>query len=128
MPKHRPSEYARALYELLEKTPPAQQKTIVKWFAGLLMRKGGAALAPKIMREFAALCDAKSGALQVEVTTVDGKFPAQEVSKSLGKKVQIVVKRDPFIRGGVRIKIGDTLVDNTLTRRMQSLRQAFKGQ
>jgi len=127
MKNARPSEYARALYELLEKTPAAQQKTIIKWFAGLLVRKGGASLAPKIIREFQTMCDAKEGALQVEVTTVDGVFNAREMEESLGKKVRITVKRDPFIRGGVRVKIGDTLIDNTLARRMHSLRQAFKS-
>lgn len=127
MKKYKPSEYARALYELLEKTPAPQQKRIVSWFAGYLARQNALPLVSKIVREFTDICDCAGGAIPVEVITHDGKFQAPELEKALGKKIRITSRRDPSIRGGIKIKIGDTLIDNTLASRMAALRQALKS-
>lgn len=125
MAKFKPNEYAAALYELLQKTPVPQQKRIISWFAGYLVRQNALPLISKIVREFSEICDHADGAIPVEITTRDGKFQAAELEKALGKKVRITARKDPTVRGGLKIKIGDTLIDNTLSRRMNNLRQSL---
>ena len=88
-------------------------------------------MAPRIIREFSHILDTADGTLPMEITAASRDFKAADIAKdfekALGKKVRVTVKHEPSIRGGIRIKIGDTLIDNTLSRRMQILREALKS-
>ena len=42
-----------------------------------------------------------------------------------GKTVKIISKIDPSILGGVQIKIGDLLIDNSIKGRIQQIKEAI---
>ncbi|MBA2425904.1 MAG: ATP synthase F1 subunit delta [Actinobacteria bacterium] len=48
---------------------------------------------------------------------------AEALSKATGKKVELKVIIDPSVIGGVVTKIGDTVIDGTVRRRLEQLRE-----
>lgn len=52
---------------------------------------------------------------------------AGALSKATGKKVEVKVLVDPTVVGGVVAKIGDTVIDGTIRRRLDQLREQVRG-
>jgi F-type H+-transporting ATPase subunit delta len=50
---------------------------------------------------------------------------AQALGKSTGKQVEVKVIIDPTIKGGVIAQIGDTVIDGSVRRRLEQLRNAL---
>ena len=50
---------------------------------------------------------------------------AAALSKATGKKVEVKVIVDESVIGGIVARIGDTVIDGSIARRMDSLRQAL---
>ena len=74
------------------------------------------------MRWFEKIYHEESGKPLVEVSAVD-----EGARELLSRKIkgEIVFKKDPRIVGGVRIKIGDEMIDNTIKVRLERLREAL---
>ncbi len=74
------------------------------------------------MRWFEKIYHEESGKPLIEVSAAD-----EGVKELLGRKIkgEIVLKKDPRIVGGVRIKIGDEMIDNTIKVRLERLREAL---
>jgi len=75
------------------------------------------------------LNDEKSGEIQATVTTaekIDAAAKdeiADQLSKKLGKKVKLDSVIDPSIVGGVVVRVGDTVYDNSVVGQLQQVRQ-----
>ncbi|MGH2751735.1 MAG: ATP synthase F1 subunit delta [Actinomycetota bacterium] len=52
---------------------------------------------------------------------------ARALGEATGKKVEVKVLVDPSIIGGVVAKIGDTVIDGSVRRRLQQLREQVKA-
>lgn len=52
---------------------------------------------------------------------------AEALSKATDKKVEVKVLVDPTVVGGVVAKIGDTVIDGTIRRRLDQLREQVRG-
>lgn len=52
---------------------------------------------------------------------------AQALSKATGKKVELKVLVDPSILGGVVAKVGDTVIDGSIKRRLERLKEGVRG-
>jgi F-type H+-transporting ATPase subunit delta len=52
---------------------------------------------------------------------------AAALSKATGKQVEIKVLIDPAVIGGVVAKVGDTVIDGTVRRRLEQLREQVTG-
>jgi F-type H+-transporting ATPase subunit delta len=50
---------------------------------------------------------------------------AEALGKSTGKQVEVKVILDPTIKGGVIAQIGDTVIDGSVRRRLEQLRNAL---
>lgn len=53
---------------------------------------------------------------------------AAALGKATGKSVEVKVVVDPSVVGGIVARVGDTVIDGSLARRFDSLRQAVRGQ
>ncbi|HYV97263.1 MAG TPA: ATP synthase F1 subunit delta [Gemmatimonadaceae bacterium] len=88
-------------------------------------------LIPVIAVEFADLLDAQEGRVHASVTVAkmpaDGERDAisKRLSDSLGKEVVAHLTVNPDILGGLIIRIGDTVMDGSVRRRLGALRQAL---
>lgn len=95
----------------------------------LLVERGLAELAPTIRDAFETLYNDYRGQANAQITTaipLDDTLRAQitsELSQLTGKRILLQEKVDPSILGGAIARVGDTLIDGSLKRRFQLLRQ-----
>lgn len=98
-------------------------------FVSLMTAKNREALLPDVVEEFHALRDEMMGLVTVEVTSAVEFTPTQEVSlKSqlesyTQKKVRVKFSLDNAIKGGLVVKIGDTVLDASVRRQLELLRE-----
>lgn len=119
--------------------PEAKKEVIAKLFEGrltkivynfllLLVDKRRESLLKEILNEYTALANAAQDIVEAEVTVACALSAEQEaqlvkkLSVTTGKTVVIKTKIDKSILGGVVVKIGDKLIDGSVTRRMQVLK------
>ena len=97
----------------------------------LLVERGLAELAPTIRDRFEALYNDYRGQAIAQVTTaipLDDTLRAQvttELQELTGKRIILQEKVDPSILGGAIARVGDTLIDGSLKRRFQLLRNTI---
>ncbi|HKS05834.1 MAG TPA: ATP synthase F1 subunit delta [Gemmatimonadaceae bacterium] len=88
-------------------------------------------LVSEIAVEFANLVDAAQGRVHATVTVArkpaDGDAAAlsKRLSQALGKEVVAHLTVNPAILGGVVVRIGDTVMDGSVRRRLGALRHAL---
>jgi F-type H+-transporting ATPase subunit delta len=86
-----------------------------------------------VAKAFASLAAAERGEMTAEVTSAHPLSPAQtkaiaaKLKERVGRDVAISAKVDPAILGGLTVKIGSTLIDNSIQTRLNTLAQAMKG-
>ncbi len=88
---------------------------------------------PEMIRDFNILSDAKKGISRAEVTVAeplkdDHIAGLKEVLAQVsgGKTVEIAVKVDPAILGGLIVKLGSRMVDASLKTKLNSIRTRMK--
>lgn len=52
---------------------------------------------------------------------------AAAVEKATGREIEVKVVVDPDVVGGVSVRVGDTVIDGTVARRLEELRTAMTG-
>lgn len=118
-------QYAQTLFELTDSNPRSAQATI-KRVAEILLAHNQGRLLRKIETEFEREWNARKGITQVEVTaTKKGLVHAKDFSHRVTGKIELTETIDPQVIGGVKIKIGDWQIDNTIARRLKQLQEAI---
>ncbi|MFN3135651.1 MAG: ATP synthase F1 subunit delta [Candidatus Kryptonium sp.] len=103
---------------------------IILKFILLLVEKKREDLLHDIVKVYQELYDEKVGAVTAEIVTVVelNSTEKNDVEKKVleltrAKKVKAIYKVDPSIIGGIIIRIGDTVYDASIKRRIQLLRE-----
>ncbi len=97
-------------------------------FLQALVRNRRQTLIPEIATEYASLLDASNGIVHARVTvareTADDERTviAEKLSKAVGKTVVPHLTVDPSILGGIVVRMGDTVMDGSVVRKLQTLR------
>ena len=118
---------AEAKKKVLGDIMPEQLSGSVHNFIMLLLDKRRESLLKEISKEFTAMSNAKQDIVEAEVTVAYPLSSEQEaklvdkLSKSTGKTVKIQTKIDKSIVGGVVVKMGDKLIDGSVTSKIKSL-------
>ncbi|CAG0933423.1 F-type H+-transporting ATPase subunit delta [Planctomycetaceae bacterium] len=100
-------------------------------FLDLLVTKQREGELAGIIEQFHALHDLKMGIANVDVTTAleltaqQQKALQKELEQRTGKSVRLRVGVDPSIRGGLVVRIGDTVLDASLSHQLERLRERF---
>jgi F-type H+-transporting ATPase subunit delta len=90
-------------------------------------------LIPQIANEYDTLLDASNGIVHARVTvsraTPDAERDAiaKQLSRTVGKTVVPHLEVDPSILGGIIVRIGDTVMDGSLRRRLGLLRRRMSA-
>jgi F-type H+-transporting ATPase subunit delta len=90
-------------------------------------------LMPEIAIEYSNLVDEQEGRVHATVTVAqapkagDAEDISKRLSDALGKAVVAHLTVNPAILGGLIVRIGDTVMDGSVRRRLGALRQALAG-
>ena len=97
-------------------------------FLQTLVRNRRQMLIPEIAREYLDLVDTAEGRMHANVTMArepeeaDRQVLTRELSRAFGKQVVPHVTVNPAILGGVVVRVGDTVLDGSLRKRLGKLR------
>ncbi len=106
-----------------DKVPPVFLR-----FLQILVTKRRQMLVPAIASEYHDILDQSEKRVHANVTVAqqpgDGEEAkiAEQLGRVLGKKVVTHVNVNPAILGGIIVKVGDTVMDGSLRRRLHRLR------
>jgi F-type H+-transporting ATPase subunit delta len=102
-------------------------------FLKLVARNRRLAALPQMIGVYHALVAAAKGEAQAEVTSAE-KLSAAHVKdlkaalkSSLGYEVQLTQRVDASILGGLIVKVGSRMIDNSLKTKLDNLKIAMKG-
>jgi len=104
--------------------------TFVKFLQKLVSNRRQV-LIPKVATEYGNLVDAAAGRVHARVTVAraigeeEQRSIAERLSKALGKTVVPHVAVNGAILGGVVVRVGDTVMDGSVRRRLGALRNAM---
>jgi F-type H+-transporting ATPase subunit delta len=99
----------------------------------LLLEYDRLALLPDVASLFEALKAQDEGTLEAGITSATKLDDAQintlvtQLQAKFGKKVDATVTIDPEIIGGIKIVVGDTVIDASVRGRLQELAYTLKG-
>jgi F-type H+-transporting ATPase subunit delta len=86
-----------------------------------------------MIRAYGALLAEARGEVPAEVTSAD-ELSARHIAElkdtlraSIGRDVQLSTRVDPSILGGLIVKVGSRMMDNSLKTKLQNLKIAMKG-
>jgi F-type H+-transporting ATPase subunit delta len=117
-----------AAFKALVKTPVNQE---VDNFLSMLVENGRISLLPEIGAQFLALKNASEGAADAEITSAFELDAAQvstliaTLEKKFSRKLNPVVTVDPALIGGVRVVVGDEVLDTSVRAKLQQMRVAL---
>ena len=105
------------------------EKTLL--FINLLCRKKRSAILLDVIEEFSALRDEREGIVNVDVASAvelddeQSKKLINGLADYTGKKVRAKLSLDEQLLGGVTVKIGDTILDNSVKHQLEMLNEAL---
>lgn len=117
---------------LLRKALAGTAKESFLQFLDLLVDKNRAEILPEVSDVFDRLADASHGVVRVKVRSWKPLSDAQKATlneklvKITGKKIQIEAEADPALKGGMQLRIGDSVVDGTVAHRLKSLGEKLR--
>ena len=117
---------------LFRKALAGQAKESLLQFLDLLVAKNRAEILPEVADVFDRLADASHGVVRVKVRSWKPLSAAQSATlseklvKITGKKIQIEAETDPALKGGVQLRIGDSVVDGTVAHRLRALGERLR--
>lgn len=115
--------------EIIEKALGRGVPRVFMRFIEAVIMKRRQMLIPEIASEYRNLIDDSEDRVHVNVTVA--REPAEpekdalvrQLSRLFGKRVVPHISLNPAILGGVIVKVGDTVMDGSVRRRLASLRQ-----
>ena len=122
-------EQEKALAAILDKVKIGG---IAAKFLLMVARKRRLFAVREMIRAFAAFAARHKGEVDAQVTVAEPlkkehlEALKQTIAQSAGKNVQLDVKVDPSIIGGLKVKLGSRMVDASLKTKLNSIRIAMK--
>lgn len=105
----------------------------VEVFGDLLLRKKRLALVGQIAKAFELLAEKAKGLQRVQVVSAVALTAAElerlhrELERTTGKKITMMTQVDPSLVGGAYVRIGDRIVDRSVTTLLQAIASQLYG-
>jgi F-type H+-transporting ATPase subunit delta len=103
----------------------------VKNFVDMLVKNGRVTLLPEIGAQFQALKNDSEGAADVQIFSAFVMTDSQiadlvaALGKKFGRKLNPTVNVDPSLIGGVRVVVGDEVLDTSVRAKLQQMQVAL---
>lgn len=123
-----PKNYARLLYEIIIDQDQSEIPAEIKKFITLLKKNHHLSFLQQIIQLFDRYYQEQQGELEAEVTTVkllteeEKRNLATILSRITNRKTIIKESLDPTLLGGVKVKVGDRLIDGSVQGRLSGLK------
>ncbi|KKW23321.1 MAG: ATP synthase subunit delta [Parcubacteria group bacterium GW2011_GWA2_51_12] len=131
--RYTPRQYAAALHQAISGSSPADQDKVLDNFVKILKENGDLKSFEDIEKEFHAYEQESRGITTAQVTTASPLSAEQEkklvaeLNDYVSGKVELRKKVDEGLIGGVVIKIGDELLDASLSTNLDNLKKKLVG-
>ena len=121
----------RQTLELIAQVGPKNLPPAAQNFLQMLVENGRLGVLPEIAQHFHALLDAQSG---VQKAVVHSAFPiegaalddlAKVLEKRFDSKLHVQVALEPELIGGVRVVVGDEVLDTSVKARLEQMKVAL---
>lgn len=126
-------QYSKSLYELTAGKSRQDIDNIIVKFTQLLIKNHQLRLADKIIEKFSDIYNKKNGIIEAEITTRDEASAEARTqvltylrNKYKAKEVILNNKIDKNIKGGIVIKVGDEIVDASISGKLRSLKSSLE--
>jgi F-type H+-transporting ATPase subunit delta len=122
-PNVTPEQVAETLMSLVKSPMPPEAKA----FIAVLVENRRVALLPEIAAQFHELRNAQQGAADADISSafeISGAQVTELVStleKKFGRKLNPTVTVDPTLIGGVRVVVGDEVLDTSVRAKLQQM-------
>lgn len=102
-----------------------------KNFLRMIIENGRLAALPEVAQQFRAMKNAQGGTSDAVVYSA---FPiaadalgnvAQALEKRFGRKLNLTVQEDPSLIGGIRVVVGDEVLDTSVKARLEQMKVAL---
>jgi F-type H+-transporting ATPase subunit delta len=126
-PKVSDSDVAATLWSLVKSPSSVEAKN----FVAMLVENGRVTLLPEIGAQFQVLKNAQEGAADADIASAFELSGAQvadlvkTLEKKFGRKLNPTVTVDPSLIGGVRVVVGDEILDTSVRAKLQQMRVAL---
>ncbi|HJV86690.1 MAG TPA: F0F1 ATP synthase subunit delta [Noviherbaspirillum sp.] len=126
-PKLSDKQVAETFLSLLKSNVTPEAKN----FVAMLVENGRLTLLPEVGAQFHALKNAAEGAADAEITSAFELTDAQvkdlvaTLEKKFGRKLNPIVKVDNSLIGGVRVAVGDEVLDTSVRAKLQQMYTAL---
>ncbi|HVK95217.1 MAG TPA: F0F1 ATP synthase subunit delta [Noviherbaspirillum sp.] len=126
-PKHSDQQIADTFLSLLKTSVSAEAKN----FVAMLVENGRLTLLPEIGTQFHALKNASEGAADADITSAFELSDAQvkdlvaTLEQKFGRKLNPSVTVDNALIGGVRVTVGDEVLDTSVRAKLQRMHTAL---
>jgi F-type H+-transporting ATPase subunit delta len=130
--KFTPKQYAQVLYETLSSTNPKDHDRLLDNFAAALAENNDLRMYPVIAEEFEKLELKEKGITVANVTSAKPltkdteRHLIKELNSYIHGKVELKKKVDEQVLGGVIIQMEDTLIDASVRRSLDELKNNLK--
>jgi F-type H+-transporting ATPase subunit delta len=122
----------KAKKALLRKALEGRARPSFLDFLDLLVDKNRVNLLPELAEVFDRLADASKGVVRVKVESWkpldEGRKAAlgAALSRLTGKKVDVQAEADASLLGGLRVRVGDSVIDASVANRLKVLGEKFQ--
>jgi len=126
-----PKVSAEQVFELIASVVATPLSTPIKNFLSTVIDNGRLTVLPEIAAQFHALANAGAG---VSDATVFSAFPIEAaqlpdvvttLEKHFARKLNVTVQLEPALIGGIRVVVGDEVMDTSVKARLEQMRVAL---
>ncbi|MDE2040473.1 MAG: ATP synthase F1 subunit delta [Elusimicrobia bacterium] len=117
----------------LEAVLSREVSALTRRFLELLIDKKRLEILPMVIADFGRLLARKRNVAKAQVRTArplseqDQRALREKLKNFAGKTIELDVKEDPEILGGVVVRLGDWVLDSSLRGRLRQLRETING-
>ena len=97
----------------------------------LLMENGHMLLFGEVVKRFDYILDKDSGVIKVQISS-SSRLSDDEVQRistnienKIQKKIDVAIEKDASLMGGLKLRVGNTLIDGSIYSRLQKMRETL---